>query len=204
MKESNVSDLTKALAVVSLLAPATGQPLSIGDIELHSALNQNLNAEIRLRLDQGENPSDVTVRMAPPEKFDAAGIPWSFFLSKIKFNTIPQADGSLVLKLTSKETLTEPFLDFLLEVSWLQGNQFREFTLLIDPPPSYNQPVNPLAENAAFSSETVEIPVRKPRSTAGAGKHSASSVNDIGLGTATSGEYGPTQPSSTLWRIASN
>lgn len=205
MKESNVSNLTKALAVVSLLAPATGLPLSIGDIELHSALNQNLNAEIRLHVSPGENPADVSVRLAPPEKFDQAGIPWSYFLTKIKFESVVQANGTVIVKVTSKETLTEPFLDFLLEVSWPQGSQFREFTLLIDPPASYEQPVIPVAESSGYRVEPleeIERPVRKATRPAVRKAKSVEAASDVSPQTPTSGEYGPTQRSDTLWSIA--
>lgn len=204
MKDSNVSNLTKALAVVSLLAPATGLPLSIGDIELHSTLNQALNAEIKLRVDPGENPSDVSVRLAPPEKFDQAGIPWSYFLSKIKLEPVVQANGSIIVKVTSKDTLTEPFLDFLLEVSWPQGNQYREFTVLIDPPAAYNQPAIPVVESSGYRVEPLEEterPVRKARPAARKAK-SAELASGVSPQTPTSGEYGPTQESETLWSIA--
>ena len=73
-------NLTKTLAVVSLLAPASGHPLGIGDIKLHSALNQNLDAEISLVVSAGENLSDIKVSLAPPDKFDEAGVPWTYFL----------------------------------------------------------------------------------------------------------------------------
>ncbi|MDP3905163.1 MAG: hypothetical protein Q8Q40_14470, partial [Methylococcaceae bacterium] len=89
-------NLTKTLAVVSILAPASAYPLGIGDIKLHSALNQNLNAEIALQL-SGENIDDIKVKLAPPEKFDEAGVAWNYFLSKIKFSTITQANGSVVI-----------------------------------------------------------------------------------------------------------
>lgn len=208
MKESNVSNLTKALAVVSLLAPVNGRPLSIGDIELHSALNQNLNAEIRLHVDPSEKASDVVVRMAPPENFDKAGIPWNYFLSRIKFETIAQGD-TLIVKLTSKETLTEPFLDFLLEVNWPEGKQYREFTLLVDPPAGYGQPVIPVAEQSGFRVEPLETPIRQARRSrttvsANATVHAkqAEPANAINPQTPSSGEYGPTQAPATLWSIA--
>jgi pilus assembly protein FimV len=204
VKERNVSNLTKALAVVSLLAPAAGLPLSIGDIELHSTLNQTLNAEIRLQVAPGENPADVSIRLAPPEKFDQAGIPWSYFLSRIKFEPVIQADGSVIIKVTSKETLTEPFLNFLLEVSWPQGSQFREFTLLIDPPTAYNQPAVPIVESSGYRAEPMaelDRAVRKSRSTARRAK-SGEAASGITPQTPTSGEYGPTRESETLWGIA--
>ncbi|MDP1970659.1 MAG: hypothetical protein Q8K42_06955, partial [Methylobacter sp.] len=63
MKKSKVRNLTKTLAVVSLLAPASGHTLGIGEIKLHSALNQNLDAEIALTL-SGESVSDIKVNLA--------------------------------------------------------------------------------------------------------------------------------------------
>lgn len=204
VKEKNVKHLTKTLAVVSLLIPMSAQPLGVGDIELHSSLNQKLNAEIHLRLAAGENPADVTVKLAPPEKFDQAGVPWNYFLSKIKFNPVVQADGSIIVKVTSREPLTEPFLDFLLEVSWPQGSQFREFTVLIDPPAAYRAPVIPSATGSDYRVEQLEDyaePVRKSQ-PARASVRRVDAAANITPQTPTSGEYGPIQTADTLWRIA--
>ena len=109
-----MGNLTKTLAVVSLLAPASGYSLGIGDIKLHSALNQNLDAEISLVVTAGEKASDIKVKIATPDKFDQAGVPWAAFLSKIKFEKIVGANGSVLIKLSSREAVKEPFLDFLL------------------------------------------------------------------------------------------
>lgn len=207
VKEKSVKRLTKTLAVVSLLVPMSAQPLGIGELELHSALNQTLNAEIRLHLAPGENPADIKVRLAPPEKFDQAGVPWSYFLSKIKFQTVERSDGSLVIKVTSREALTEPFLDFLLEVSWPQGSQFREFTALIDPPADYRAPVVPTATalnnyQVEGYAESYDRPVKKSRSSKKRVTHSSKPSSNISAQTPSSGEYGPVQANVTLWRIA--
>ncbi|MGZ8157983.1 MAG: FimV/HubP family polar landmark protein [Methylobacter sp.] len=186
MKKSKVRLLTKTLAVVSLLAPASGHPLGIGEIKLHSALNQNLNAEISLTL-SGESLSDIKVSLAPPEKFDEAGVAWNYFLSKIKFETVTQSNGSTVIKLTSKEALKEPFLDFLLEVSWPKGNLYREFTVLVDPPSVYSQAAVP----ASTSSERYAQPAAS----------AAMSQSHAG-GQSSEGEYGPTLANDTLWSVA--
>ena len=204
VKEKNLKHLTKTLAVVSLLAPMSAQPLGIGDIQLHSALNQKLNAEIHLRLAAGENPADVSVKLAPPEKFDQAGVPWNYFLSKIKFNPVVQANGSIVVKITSREPLTEPFLDFLLEVTWPQGSQFREFTVLVDPPEAYRAPVIPGAASTDYRLEPLEDYPRPARKTQTGGKsvRRVQAAANITPQTPTSGEYGPVQSADTLWRIA--
>jgi pilus assembly protein FimV len=200
-----VRNLTKALTVVSLLAPVSGHSLGIGDIRVRSALNQNLSAEIAIVAARGENPSNIKVNLAPAEKFDEAGVPWSYFLSKIKFQPIVKSNGSMVIKVTSREALKEPYLNFLLEVSWPKGNLYREFTVLVDPPteyqaptayqePAYQEPAYPLTsryENTPPQEEYIprQRPVRRssrPRRSA-AGGHGGQVV---------------TRRNDTLWNVA--
>ena len=175
-------NLIKTLATVSLLVPSSAYSLGIGDIKLHSALNQNLNAEIALIVTEKDNLAGLQVKLAPPEKFDEAGVPWSYFLSKIKFKQIQRADGSSIIQLTSTEALREPFLDFLLEVSWDKGNLYREFTVLVDPPAVYKAPTYPAIEQTATDNYR---------------------FNDNAPMT-TNGLYRATRTSDTLWSIAKN
>ncbi len=184
-------NLTKSIAAVSLLIPANAYSLGIGDIKLHSALNQKLDAEIALLVSAGENISDIKVRLASPGKFDEAGVPWSYFLSKIKFKAVTRADGSTVVKLSSKEALREPFLDFLLEVTWASGNLYREFTVLVDPPVSYKKPTIPV--------------IQKPQQvTSNFSNKSVTIINQVAkvASQVDSRQYGPTNRTDSLWRIA--
>jgi len=157
--ENNVRNLTTTLAVISLMTPAIGYSLGIGDIKLHSALNQNLDAEIALVVLADEKSSDIKVNLAPPDKFDEAGVPWTSFLSKIKFETKVGTNGSVIIRLSSKEAVKEPFLDFLLEVNWPKGSLYREFTMLLDPPSAYNQATVPVLTNAgSYNPVTAVVP----------------------------------------------
>lgn len=194
LKERRVRNLTKTLAVVSLLAPVSGYSLGIGDIKLHSALNQNLDAEISLVVSAGEKASDIKVNLAPPDKFDEAGVPWASFLSKIKFSTIVRPNGSLIIKLSSREAVKEPFLDLLLEVSWPKGSLYREFTVLLDPPAVYKHATAPvLTDYENYEPERAFIQQRQPK------QRPQRSAGDSVSGAS---EYGPTQRNDTLWKIA--
>ncbi|MCF7971910.1 MAG: fimbrial protein FimV [Methylococcaceae bacterium] len=182
-------NLTKTLAAMSLLAPMAAHSLGVGDIKLHSVLNQKLNAEIALSLSTGEELADVKISLASPDKFDQAGITWSSFLSKVKFEPILKANGQVVVKVTSHEVVQEPFLDFLLEVSWPKGEIFKEFTVLVDPPATYQQ--------SAIDAPTIS-----------ASQPTVSTVNTDTVvendfsGLAVEGEYGPTSRSDSLWGVA--
>jgi len=174
---------------MTLLAPMSAHSLGVGDIKLHSALNQKLNAEIALSLSAGEELADIKISLASPDKFDQAGIAWSSFLSKVKFEPILKANGQVVIKVTSHEAVQEPFLDFLVEVSWPKGDIFKEFTVLVDPPVVYLQ----------SAIETPTISATQP--TVSAVKTNAVVENDFSS-LAVDGEYGPTNRSDSLWKVA--
>ncbi|WP_347990010.1 FimV/HubP family polar landmark protein [Methylomonas sp. AM2-LC] len=206
-----VGKLSKVLGI-AILAPSSVYALSIGDIQLNSALNQNLNAEIRLHVDAGEDPRDIAVRVAAPEKFDRAGVPWSYFLSKIKFESSIKSDNTIVVRLTSQDALTEPFLDVLLEVVSAEGSQYKEFPLLIDPPSNYNNPQFSVADNSNFhekATQSLETTYSKPSAVVSR-HHSqrrhqaqpalAADTNNANL--PINGEFGPTKSMDSLWQIA--
>ncbi|MBE0435666.1 MAG: fimbrial protein FimV, partial [Methylomicrobium sp.] len=188
--------LTKSIALLSLMTPTSVLPLGVGDITLHSALNQSLDAEIALMLSPDENSSDITVKLAPPDKFDEAGLPWSYFLSKIKFNLIPVSDKRAVIKLSSTEVLKEPFLDFLIEVSWPKGTLYREFTVLVDPPATYQQPVLPVPSDYGVTPAEQEYARVVERPVAPAPRREEEQVSAAGV-------YGPVGRNETLFSIAS-
>jgi pilus assembly protein FimV len=199
MKESDVRKFSKTLAVVSILAPASAFPLGVGDIQMHSALNQKLNADIALILAGNENIADVKVNLAPPEKFDEAGIPWNFFLSRIDFKVVKQANGATVIHMSSREALNEPFLDFLLEVTWPKGNIYREFTVLVDPPATYQYTVIPVATASAVAKSTTKNRLTsRPELTRTALSDKKQSIQSVYR----KGEYGPTNRYDTLWSVA--
>ncbi len=183
--------LTKTLVVVSLLAPVESYPVGIGDIKLKSALNQNLNAEIILYLEDDESIEDFRVGMAPSEKFAEAGVPWTASLAKIKFAPIVKANGKAVIKLSSDETIQEPFLSFLVRVAWPQGTQYKEFTVLVDPPATYLQPVIP-------ASTIAQVPVRRSNSGFNRSSSPARSTNNRGFGASRD----RVRVNDTLWKIA--
>ena len=187
-------NLTKTFAAVSLMTPMGAYALGVGDIKLHSALNQNLDAEIALVLSDTEKLDDIKVKLAPPSKFEEAGVPWSHFLSQIKFKAVTKANGAVIIKLSSNGVLNEPFLDFLLEVSWPKGDIYREFTVLVDPP-------------SVYQHKTVPIALKKPEPINQEQSYTTTvrqqpAIDATAMNRSAGGEYGPTGSRDTLWKIA--
>ena len=205
-------DLAKLCAMLLLLLPVNSFSLGLGEINLHSALNQSLDAEISLLSVGNTDVEDIVVKIASKEVFDKAGLERPFFLTKLKFTVAKRTNGETYLKITSHEPVKEPFLDFIIEANWPSGRALREYTLLLDPPvlvderpaaldiPLLDDAASPAdASTAAPDSASVapgvasarEAPRFSPRA-------STVSVADSGKIT-----YGPVKRTDTLWKIAS-
>ena len=119
---------------VALVAPSLAHALGLGDIRLSSALNQPLDAEIDLLNATPEELAGLQANLASRETFARYGLDYPNFLSSVALTRGKSASGRDVLKITSAETMTEPFVSLLVEVNWGRGRLVREYTVLLDPP----------------------------------------------------------------------
>jgi pilus assembly protein FimV len=207
-----VRKISTTLALIGLFAPWSASPLGIGEIRLQSALNQALNAEIPLvSLDVGEL-SDIRVTLASPEAFAHAHIERNYQLTKLRFNIQAAPDGSYFIKVSSKEAIREPFLNFMIEVYWPQGRLQREFTVLLDPPDSFQESSannEELPETGSYVRPRVQ-PAQRPsrqeyahgqvRKSFGEGRAVPKAESSAYPVTGT--RYGPVSRNETLWGIA--
>jgi len=128
-----VRKLATAAAVSLVLASGGARALGLGDIEMRSALNQPMNAEIRLTSVQPGEADGMIVKLASQEAFQRAGIERTSSLTDLRFS-VDQSSGTPVIRISSDRPVVEPFLNFLLEVDWPSGRMVREYTVLLDPP----------------------------------------------------------------------
>ena len=185
-----------ALAMAMLGALATGNvaALGLGEIDLKSSLNQPLNAEINLLSATRSELDELKVSIASPKAFANAGIERPLFLTKFSFNVKTNAEGQPVVQVTSRDVVREPFLDFLLELSWSKGRLLREYTVLVDPPVTMPAAV-PVPQAPAVQS----APLVPARAAAPAQRVTHTAQPRM---SAAPGEYGPTRRHDTLWQIA--
>ena len=125
--------LTLSLAVMAALLPARGYPLGLGEIELNSALNQELNAEIEVLSASSDDANQMIVQLANRDAFNRAGIDRPYLLQQLQFKIV-EKQGKPFVKVFTKSAIREPYISFLLEIDWPQGHLLREYTLLLDPP----------------------------------------------------------------------
>ncbi|MCW8847684.1 MAG: pilus assembly protein FimV, partial [Sedimenticola sp.] len=129
-----VRKLSLAMALVLGVSPLSSLAVGLGDIQLKSALNQYLDAEINLLSVDKDEISDIKVTLASPEAFRRSGIERPFILSKLRFQADETKDGKTIIRVSSRDPIREPFLNFLIEVNWPKGKLLREYTVLLDPP----------------------------------------------------------------------
>lgn len=120
------------LPVLATLYSSLASAVGLGEITVHSALNQPLEAEIALVQAQALEEGELSVSLATASEFKQAGIERLPFLEDLRFTQVLQGERR-VIRVVSSKPVNEPFLDFLLQVNQANGRQLREYTLLIDP-----------------------------------------------------------------------
>ena len=123
--------LTRISLALVLLLSSEVWAIGLGNINLDSALNEPLRAEIELLSATPEELTNLKVALASAETFERYGIDRPFYLQDVEFNV--RADGAVV-EIRSRSPIAEPFLTFLVEATWASGRLLREYTVLLDPP----------------------------------------------------------------------
>ncbi len=142
------------LAVLMCWVPVQVFALGLGNIEMRSALNQALDARIELLRARPGELKDLSITLASADTFKRAGMERPAFLTLLRFDVVTNPGGAPYIQVKSAQPITEPFLNFLIEVNWPNGRLLREFTVLVDPPV--------LSERAPGA---VEAPVTQPTET---------------------------------------
>ena len=123
------------------------QAQGLGEITLDSGLYQPLRAHIELTDVAKLDAAQIKAGLASESEFKVAGVERPALLSQLKFEVQIDKAGSGRILVSSSESISEPYLDFLLGVSWPSGRTLREYTLLFDLPDSK-------AQNAAAVSSS--------------------------------------------------
>ncbi|MFC2973505.1 FimV/HubP family polar landmark protein [Azotobacter bryophylli] len=158
-----VRKLVLAIAAASALSSGMAHALGLGEITLHSALNQPLDADIEVLDIRDLESNELVPSLASPEEFNKAGVDRQYFLTDLKFTPVIKPNGKSIIRVTSTKPVREPYLNFLVEVLWPNGRLLREYTLLLDPPLYSPQTVSaaPQAPRIASrpSSSASRVPV---------------------------------------------
>ena len=160
-----VRKLVLAIAAATALSSGMAQALELGELTLKSTQNQPLLAEIELLDVKDLTAAQVVPSLAPEQEFSKAGVPRPAFLDDLHFTPVINAEGKSVLRVTSSQPLTEPFVKFLVQVMWPNGRLMRDYSLLLDP--------------AKFSSQTAAAAAASTAQPAAAGQYTTTSRDTL-------------------------
>jgi pilus assembly protein FimV len=154
------------LAIALALSGTDALALGLGTIHVNSKLNQPLDAEIPVLQGTAGEAEGLLVQLAAAEDFDRVGLNRARLAVPLEFSLVKGGHGDMVIKVTSKEVIKEPFLDFLVEANWPKGRLLREYTVLLDPPvmaPASGTTAVTTAAKAPERAATQVLPEPKPK-----------------------------------------
>lgn len=182
-----------AFTLLAVFASRASLAQGLGELTLESGLNEPFRASVELLNVAGLDPNLVTIRLATPEEYEQAGLEYQSLLTAIDFATTIPASGNGVLRLSSEERITEPYISLLVSARWPAGRVMREYTVLLDLPGRGPEPASlPVSEARAASP----APASPPRSAASPAAAASATPELAGADTYT------VDSGDSLWTIA--
>ncbi len=204
------------LLLMLAVLPGLVHALGLGKLQLDSALNEPFEARIELVSATVEELDSLNVRLADEAAFSRADIPRPHFLTTLNFVLKQTDSGPDYIRIYTDDPIREPFLNFLLEISWAKGRLYREYTVLLDPPIYADSKTQQRLAQATSPAEEAETTgtisgvednkvvynpeYTQPRTAPSAYSAAPAVTQPINY---SGGDYGPTISGDTLWSIAS-
>lgn len=111
-----------------LLLPLNANALNLGEIELHSHLNERLDATVPVS-GTPEELKQLTAEIASQADFKKAGVYYHPLMRDIyvSVNVGPKPH----IKISSGVAIKEPILELLLRTSWGNGQLLKDFAIIL-------------------------------------------------------------------------
>jgi len=167
------------MGLITLLMPTIAFAVGLGNIRIHSALNQRLSAQVPI-VDLGNVAMDsVNVQLASVDQFKLVGLDRDPNLSKLRFKILRSAQGQAYVQIITTAPISEPVMTFLVNLTWPNGQMMREYTVFLDPISYSKTSTKKFKPATARTKQTAKAKPIKAQDT-----------------------YGPTTSTDDLWAIA--
>jgi len=120
--------------LIWLLFLPTAQALSLGEITVSSALNDPLDAEIMVHSTDAAEMLSARIQLASLKIHNEAGLSINRHLRNLRFKTIAKDNGRFAIKVTTLRPVSEPVLEFIIELTGSNSNLIRGYAMHLDPP----------------------------------------------------------------------
>lgn len=126
-------------ALLILLCSGLAGAVGLGELTHRSHLGEPLQASIELVGVADHTPDTVKAQLLSTQEAESLGIVLADNFHRLQLK--PEVrDGRLRLSLTTPRPVNEPYLNFLVRLSWPEGTILREYTLLLDLPVAVQVP----------------------------------------------------------------
>lgn len=157
------SKLNACVLAVSMLGiPVAAHAAGFGKMTVLSNLGQPLRAEIDLVSVQTDEASSLRVQLAAPDAFQERGVDYNSYLRSFRFEVLKRDNGQPYVRVTSSQSIGEPFVDFLVEMTWSGGRIVRQYTDVLDP--AGYSPTAPATKTVAVTAPQTDV-TSSPRAT---------------------------------------
>lgn len=138
----------------------SAQALQLGKISINSKQEQPLNADIEVILTKADDVTELVPSIASKEDFESQGIERLPVHANIDANFVKNSEGKIYLKLKSDKPVKDPFLDLLIQIDSPKGRNYREYTVLLDPPDPMDKMINETLEKDSAKKDKNKLPAK--------------------------------------------
>ncbi len=126
-------------ALILFLLSTQLYAIGLGDMTIHSQLNEPFSAEIALT-DVGKVPlSSLKPGLGTTEALDNAGLTSVLLAAAMHLQVMQQPDGAPVIQLVSEHPIAQESLELLIDLAWPQGEVYRAYPVTLTAPVLYSQ-----------------------------------------------------------------
>ena len=173
----------KPLMVWGLLAGVAAMPVSafalgLGKLTVDSGLGQPLSARIELTAAQKDELDSLTAKIADLSVYRDNNVTYPSVVGRARVTVEQSPNNPPYLRVTTPQSVNEPYLDLIVEVNWATGRIVRNYTFLLDPPGgSETQAIEPVAPVRAQAPTTGRRRAEEAPVAATAGEGNAYTVH---------------------------
>ncbi|MCG2634070.1 MAG: hypothetical protein J4A00_03945 [Gammaproteobacteria bacterium] len=193
--------VSQKVLLLLLLLPLAASAVGLGQFEVRSALGQPLDATIGLIGVSADEAALMSVGVASVAQHEKLGVERPYWVALFKFSVEVSEAGEPYIKITSKDPVREPYLNFLLEATSSTARLVKEVTAFIDPPTSAVRSA-PVVSTPTAAAPTPSVPTAPPNSGTTAADIMMSSNPADRRYDANAATFTPTRYGDTLWAIA--
>ncbi|MET1114925.1 MAG: FimV/HubP family polar landmark protein [Comamonas sp.] len=176
MHRWKLSTLAAAALVTVSLTATDAWALALGRLSVQSGLGEPLRAEVELPQITAAEADSLQASVATPAVFRAQGMEYTTAAGQFRVQLLRRPDGSAVLRLSSAQPVTEPFVDLVIDAAWSAGHVVRSYTLLLDPPVGRQSAPAAIPPQVSAAARTQPLPAPRPAAAVAARGASARTV----------------------------